>query len=322
LDDTALRILERNKGITSFESETIPAPIEAITESENMNAFIRVVVPQSDPLPWLKKQLLIANGMPTVAGAVLFADEPQALLPKRTGLKIYRYETSDWEGSRETLAFDPISIDGNGYSQIITAVEQTAQIIEAIRVNTPEGMKEVRYPREALHEVITNAVLHRDYSVTDDIHIVVFNNRVEIKSPGSLPGHITSANILDERFARNPTIVRLMNKFPDAPNKDVGEGLNTVFKAMRNMKLKEPVISQAGGYVVVVLKHEPLGSPEERVLEYLRTNNSITNGIARGICFVGSENTMKRILQKMVTNGILEPVPTKSRRSAAYRLRS
>jgi ATP-dependent DNA helicase RecG len=216
LDDTALRILERNKGITSFESETIPAPIEAITESENMNAFIRVVVPQSDPLPWLKKQLLIANGMPTVAGAVLFADDPQALLPKRTGLKIYRYETSDWEGSRETLAFDPISIDGNGYSQIITAVEQTAQIIEAIRVNTPEGMKEVRYPREALHEVITNAVLHRDYSVTDDIHIVVFNNRVEIKSPGSLPGHITSANILDERFARNPTIVRLMNKFPGA----------------------------------------------------------------------------------------------------------
>ena len=112
-----------------------------------------------------------------------------------------------------------------------------------------------------------------------------------------------------------------MNKFPDAPNKDVGEGLNTVFEAMRNMKLKEPLVLQEGGYVTVILKHEPLASPEERILEYLIDNERITNRIARGICFIGSENKMKTILQKMVKNNILEPAPSTSRYNAAYQLK-
>jgi ATP-dependent DNA helicase RecG len=320
--DKDIRILERNKGISSFESETVQAPPEIIVESENMQQFISAVVPQSEPLPWLRKNLLVVNNLPTVGGVVLFADEPQAALPKRSGIKIYRYETSDEEGTRETLVFNPISIEGNGYKQIKKAVSKTAEIIESIRINTPDGMQQVKYPREALHEVITNAVLHRDYSITDDIHIVIFNNRVEIRSPGSLPGHITPENILDERFARNPTIVRLMNKFPDAPNKDVGEGLNTVFEAMRKMKLKDPSVLQKGGYVTVILKHESLASPEERILAYLKNNEKITNRIAREICFIGSENKMKRIFQKMIKNNILEPIPTPSRRAASYRLKA
>ena len=57
-----------------------------------------------------------------------------------------------------------------------------------------------------------------------------------------LPAHVTPENILDQRFARNGTIVRLVNKFPNPPNKDVGEGLNTAFAAMHRMGLKEPVV--------------------------------------------------------------------------------
>ena len=132
-------------------------------------------------------------------------------------------------------------------------------------------MLSVTYPVEALHEIITNAVLHRDYSIADDIHIKIFDNRVEISSPGTLPGHITTDNILDERFARNAAMVRLINKFPDPPNKDVGEGLNTAFQAMRKMKLKDPVIRQEGGYVKVTLKHEALATTEEMILEYLES---------------------------------------------------
>lgn len=316
-----IRILERNKGITSFENDTIQASIEIIKDSENIKNFMSEVVPETQPEPWLKKNLLITNNLPTVGGVVLFADEPQAVLPKRTGIKIYRYETSEEKGTRETLVSDPISIEGNGYNQIRDAVNKTVEIIESIRINTTEGMQKVSYPKTALHEVITNAVLHRDYSITDDIHIVIYNNRIEIRSPGSLPGHVTPENILDARLARNPTIVRMMNKFPDAPNKDVGEGLNTVFEAMRKVKLKEPIVLQEQGYVVVILRHEQLASPEENILQYLKTNKNITNKIARGICYIGSENKMKQILQKMVKNQILEQVPTTTRYNAAYRLK-
>lgn len=77
---------------------------------------------------------------------------------------------------------------------------------------------------------------------------------------------------------------------------------------------------QEGGYVTLTLRHERLGTPEELILEYLQTHDHIVNKEARRICFIGSENKMKTILQKMVANGILELVPGRTRYTAAYRL--
>lgn len=313
--------LRRNKGLASFETEPVSAEVSSISNSTVILSFMLTVVPTAEPEPWLAKQQIVVDKKPTVAGIILFAEEPQALLPKRSGMKIYRYKTTANEGTRDTLDGDPRSIEGHAYAQIREAVQSTAEIIESVRVNTAEGLESVKYPITALHEIITNAVLHRDYSIADDIHIRIFDNRVEVLSPGSLPAHITPANILSERFARNATIVRLINKFPDPPNKDVGEGLNTAFLAMRDMKLKPPIIEQDGGYVKVVLRHESLASPEEIIVQYLNDNDQITNRISRELCFIGSENKMKGILQRMVKRGLIELVPGTTRYSAAYRLK-
>ncbi len=319
--DEGLTRLKRNKGLSSFETEPVNADIALITNSVVVLGFMLDVVPTAEPEQWLRKQQVIQANKPTVAGIVLFAEEPQAALPKRSGIKIYRYKSTDAEGTRDTLDGDPLSIEGHAYSQISEAVTTAAKIIESVRVNTPDGLESVKYPITALHEIITNAVLHRDYSVADDIHIRIFDNRVEVASPGTLPAHITPENILNERFARNATVVRLINKFPNPPNKDVGEGPNTAFSAMREMKLKPPTIEQAGGYVKVVLKHEPLASPEEIIVQYLQDNDQITNRISRDLCFIGSENKMKGILQRLVKNGLIELVPGTTRYSAAYRLK-
>jgi ATP-dependent DNA helicase RecG len=312
--------LKRNKGLTSFETEPVAANPELITNSSVVIGFMLQVVPTAEPEPWLRKQQILLENKPTVAGIVLFAEEPQAILPKRTGIKIYRYKTTANDGSRDTLDGDPRSIEGHAYDQIANAEKLTAEIIESVSVNTPEGLVSVKYPITAIHEIITNAVLHRDYSIADDIHIRIFDNRVEVASPGTLPAHITPVNILSERFARNATLVRLINKFPDPPNKDVGEGLNTAFSAMREMKLKPPTIEQTGGYVTVVLKHEALATPEEIIVKYLQSNAQIRNRTARELCFIGSENKMKGILQRLVKNGLIELVPGTTRYSAAYRL--
>jgi len=319
-DGDRLEALRRDKGLTSFETEPVNCPPEVVTNSEPIIGFLLEVVPTAEPLAWLKKQLILLGDKPTVAALILFADEPQAALPKRCGIKIYRYKTSDAEGNRETLEFDPISIEGCAYSQIKQAVAKTTEIVQSVKVRTATGLVDTQYPFEALHEVITNAVIHRDYSITDDIHIRVFDNRIEILSPGTLSGHVTVANILDERFARNPVIVRLINKFPDPPNKDVGEGLNTAFNSMRAMKLKEPVIEQQGGYVKVTLRHESLATPEEAVLVFLKTNHTIVNKQARSVSYIESENKMKRVLQGMVAKGLLESVPGRTRYTAAYQL--
>lgn len=310
--------LKQNKGITTFETELVNVEVEVILNSEPTQNFIDSVVPTTTADSWFVKQRLIRDNRPTVAGVVLFADEPQACLPKRSGLKVYRYQTAKEEGERDFLSFDPITVEGCAYNVIVEAVKLTTKIIEDVQVMTPKGLKKAKYPKEALHEIVTNAVLHRDYSVPDDIHIRIFDNRVEIQSPSLLPAHITPENIFDERFSRNGTMVRLINKFPDAPNKDVGEGLNTTAEAMRKVRLVAPVIEQKGMNVVVTLKHESLATPETLIMEYLKVHQSITNKQARQLSNVGSENAMKHLLRKMVEAEMLTVVKGKTVFDTSY----
>jgi ATP-dependent DNA helicase RecG len=314
-----LRRLELDKGIVSFENETIDVDPELISNSTVILEFLMNVVPTAEPRPWLRKQLLLRDNKPTVAGVLLFAELPQAIIPKHSGIKIYRYETRAEEGSRPTLSFDPLTIEGCMYDQIPAAVGTAIKVVEDIKILGTEGLENIEYPREALHEIVTNAVLHRDYSIASDIHIRIFDNRIEVESPGVLPGHVTVDNILDEQFARNGAIVRLINKFPDPPNKDVGEGLNTAFEAMRRLRLKEPEVVELDNSVVVTIKHEPLASPEETVMEYLKVHEEITNSIARNLTGVTSENTMKNVFYRLRDRNLLERVPGKKGPISAWR---
>lgn len=313
-------LLERNKGITSFENEPVSVELVKMSNSTTAIKFILDVVPTSEPEPWLRKQELVKDDKPTVSGIILFADLPQAILPKRSGIKIYRYKTSEVQGTRDTLVGDPISIEGCAYDLIKQAVEVTKEIIGKIQVLGTKGLEPVTYPRETLHEVITNAVLHRDYAIADDVHVRIFDNRVEVESPGRLPAHITPKNILKERFARNGNLVRIINKFPDPPNKDVGEGLNTAFEAMRNLRLKEPVVVEQENSVIVQIKHERLASAEDIIMEYLDNpdNKMITNRVARGLTGIRSENSMKNVLLRLRDRGLIKQVSGKSGFSSAW----
>jgi len=311
--------LRLDKGITSFETESVSTDPKVVTNSAVTLEFLLSVVPSAEPEAWFRKQLLILENKPTVAAVVLFAELPQAVLPKRCGIKILRYKTTEATGSRETLDFNPLTVEGCLYDQIFAAVKETVRVVEDVQVLGPAGLENINYPNETLHEIITNAVLHRDYSIAADIQIRVFDNRIEVESPGILPGHVTTQNILTEQFARNGTIVRLINKFPNPPNKDVGEGLNTAFRAMRALRLKDPVIEERETSVVVQVRHERLASPEEAILSYLGQHDEITNAIARQVTGIASENKVKDVFYRLRDAGKLERVPGRKGSASAWR---
>ena len=300
-----LKRLEYDKGITTFERQTINIPKDLLINSNISSQFINDVIPTTTTEIWLKKQILIINELPTVAGILLFCDEPQAALPKQSGVKIYRYKTRDQEGRRENLAFDPITVEGACYNQIYETVAKVIEIVEDIKVLTEKGLEKISYPPEALHEIITNSILHRDYSITKDIHVRIFDNRIEIESLGRLPGHISPENILSEQLARNGSLVRIINKFPNPPNKDVGEGLNTAFDALKKLKLKPPVISETENSVLVEIIHEPLASPEEVIMSYIQIHREINNTKGRELTGIDSENEMKRVFQRLQKRGLI-----------------
>ena len=318
LKHPVLETYEMDKGIVSFENEVIAdSDIADVLDSQIYHYFCENNFSNVDYAMWLNKQKLAKDGKLTVAGLLLYAEEPQISLPKRSSIKIYRYQTSEY-ADRDALVSDPITIEGCAYEQIHESVSKTKEIIESIR-KLGDGFENVEYPEETLHEIITNAVLHRDYSIATDIQIRIFDNRVEVESPGKLPGHVTVSNILSSQSARNPKLVRLINKFPNPPNKDVGEGLNTAFEAMTRLRLKEPKIIENDKSVLVVIRHEKLASPEEIIMQYLDEHDEINNRTGRTLTGIKSENTMKRAFWRLRDQDLIEMIPGRKGSAAAWR---
>ena len=318
-DENAKRALEYDKGIMSFEDELVNAPADFVTNSVTIIEFLLNQIPTAEPRIWLTSQLVLQGDKPTVAGALLFSDQPQAMLPKRSAVKVFRYKTVEEGVNREVLAFDPLTIEGPIYDLIQEAVAATKRIVEGIKKIGGGGLEEISYPDETLHEIVTNAILHRDYSIATDVQIRIYDDRVEVESPGRLPGHVTIANVLDEQFARNPKLVRLINKFPNPPNKDVGEGLNTAFNAMRRIRLQDPEITEKENSVVVYIRHTRLSSPAQIVMEYLETHDSITNQLGREITGIRRDVQMKDLFVALRREGVLELVPGKRGKASAWR---
>lgn len=312
------------KGERSYEDVIFPeGKAEDIFESEEIKAFLQNVSPSTDPIDFTVNQNLVdrTTYAPRMAGILIFNDNPVTLLPRKCGIKITRYDTNEQIPEREHLK-QQISIEGPLYQQIHKAIDCITDIMSSVSIYTARGLQKVAYPPETIWEIMVNAVIHRDYSISDDIQVLIYNNRIEIISPGKLPGYVTIDNILDARFSRNTRIVRTLNRYKNPPNKDMGEGLNTAFQKMQEWKLAKPQIKEIGNYVHVIIAHNPLASPDEAVLEYLEKNKFITNGIARELTGTKSENAMKAVFYKLRDQDLIKPIKSsKGNKTIAWELK-
>lgn len=242
------KILELSfaKGATTYEDQTLSdIPLEEISESKPLQEFLKGFSPRSDPLDYVVNQHLAdpKTWHPKVAAALLFHPAPHAVVPRKCSVKIARYATKEDDPEREHLV-SVETLSAPLYDLIQQAINRVTEVISEIEVWTSSGMKSVEYPKEAIWEVVVNALIHRDYSISDDTMVYIYDNRVEVVSPGRLPGYVTVENILDARYSRNPKVVRSLAWYKDPPNKDLGEGLNTTFQKMKDWKLKSPQITE------------------------------------------------------------------------------
>jgi ATP-dependent DNA helicase RecG len=314
--------LKLSKGSRSYEDQRLEKySTDELAKEPELISFLAEYSPPTEPADFVRKQRLgDGTGCASVAGAVMYAENPSAVVPRKCAIKVARYETKEQDPKREHLKGTPLTIEGPAREQIKRSLDAVTDMVEAVSILEPDGsFVPARYPPEALKEVIVNGVIHRDYNVSDDIHVWVFDNRIEVRSPGVLPGHMTVTNLLTTRFSRNPSIVRLLNKYPDPPNKDIGEGLNTVFAKMAAAKLQPPKIDIIqDATFMVTLRHTPLARPEEIVLEYLGSHDEITNRKGRELCGITSENSMKTVFLRLVDLGRIERVPGKRGPKSAW----
>jgi ATP-dependent DNA helicase RecG len=319
-DPEKITALAFAKGASSFEDYLLDVDPELVVDSSEATRFCSQLSPPQASLTYCSNEALIDRKTfaPTCAGVLLFAESPQPIFPRRCATKVVFYDTKQETPERDHLKRN-ITIEGCIYSQFHGILKEITSIMSGISVMTAHGLKKIEYPPEAIWEVVANAMIHRDYSIADDIQISIFQNRIEVKSPGRLPGFVTEQNYLDVRYSRNPKIVRSLARYQNPINKDLGEGLNTAFEKMRAWKLQSPQLREQGNYVIVTLPHTPLASPEEGIIEYLNSHDEIKNGVAREITGIRSENQMKEVFYRLRDKNLIERVPGKRGNAAAWR---
>jgi len=95
------------------------------------------------------------------------------------------------------------------------------------------------YPEFAYVEGITNAVTHRNYVMSGEyIKIFIYDDRMEIRSPGKLAGLVTLENIKTERYSRNRIIARVLTEFGVV--RELNEGISRIYSEMKKYFLEEP----------------------------------------------------------------------------------
>jgi ATP-dependent DNA helicase RecG len=187
-------------------------------------------------------------------------------------------------------------------------------------------MEQAEYPLQAVRELVVNAVSHRDYSVQGDgIRLYLFANRLEITSPGGLPGPVTVDNIVDERFSRNSIIVQVLSDLGFIER--LGYGVDRVLSLMREAHLPEPQFAEtAGGFRVTLFntgvvsdepaepalfgglfRGQPVNRRQEYALDFLinRQHARITNKDLQELCPDVHPETIRRDFADLVTRGIL-----------------
>ncbi len=129
---------------------------------------------------------------------------------------------------------------------------QTLSFIERnYQLKTSEYKGRSPIPEVALREAIINALIHRKYNIAGSVKIAVYDNRVEIFSPGCFPSTISPQNIGDgSTFLRNPLLAKFARKLKLIEK--LGSGIPTIIRACKKAGLKPPDFSENGDFVKVI----------------------------------------------------------------------
>jgi len=184
----------------------------------------------------------------TVGGYLLFGLNPQKELP------FCKITVAKFEGNEIGEAFEKKDLEGNLEEQI-KAADTVLNLYLKTRVSIKGFENELKpeIPKEVLRELVVNAVAHRDYHIASQIRIFIFDNRIEVISPGKLPNRTTLENIkLGVHSERNPLIVSYLAKMGYMTQ--IGTGIVRMIRLLREHTGKEPEFEERDQEFVVIIR--------------------------------------------------------------------
>ena len=167
----------------------------------------------------------------------------------------------------------------------------------------------------SLREILVNALAHRDYTnIGSRIIVSMFDDRLEVQSPGKLPGHVTPKNILREQYSRNPSILKTLTEW--GWGEGIGQGMDLVFRDLKREHYRKPKLLDTGASFIFTMvakdvkkaleikgKAKPsqistLNETQEKILQYLKKQGEAKTGdLAKmlGISTTSVHNNLKKM---------------------------
>ena len=261
---------------------------------------------------YTKKRLLadcvITQGMDikkfhaTVAGTLMFYDTPEKYIPEAIIL------CTQFAGIKGRNIIQTKELSGPIPSLINTSLNLLNSWLE--RDFTLEGAKlvgRIAIPKEALREAIVNALLHRKYTIAGAVKIALYDDRLEIFSPGAFPGLVDIKNLGDGTTClRNPRLTQIARRLHLIEK--LGTGIRLILDECEKAGIKKPVFSEDGDFVKITFSFKPETQglePSDAIIELLKLQQRIS--VANVVELLGvSRNTATRKLNELIDKNIIK----------------
>lgn len=141
----------------------------------------------------------------------------------------------------------------------------------------PNGLfrKQIRhYHPKLVRELLVNALAHKSYTISSDIMIKVFSDRLEISNPGGLPLGITKDNILHAKHRRNPNMIELLSALEMMEGE--GSGYDLIYELNAMEAKNPPMIESSYNEVTVIQNAEIIDTELLPLLDFVLQNYQLT----------------------------------------------
>ncbi len=236
-----------------LHGDEIPVPTMTVSDldTKSFTAFYEKQYEESlDDHISLKQMFnnlnLSRDGVLNIAGALLFGKNTALKLPAFI-VKCVTYPGTDIDSDEYIDSQDVTGILKDIFDDVLGFILRNVK-----RKQKEQGINslgELEIPKIVFEELITNALIHRDYFISAPIRIFIFSDRIEIISPGHLPNNLTIENIKSGNSnIRNPILASFATKL--LPYRGLGSGIRRALKAHKNIEFIE--YRDANSFKVIV----------------------------------------------------------------------
>lgn len=293
--------LMRENKRTHFDEEAVHADIEILSPTLLKTLFSKI-----DNSRLLAEKIITPSSTqtkkyyPTVTGILAFSSTPEQYLPEAL------IHCSRFAGIDGRNIIQSEEIGGALEQQIETSFTLVKSwLMRDYKLFGAKLKGQSIVPEIALREAIINAAIHRKYWIPGAIKIALYDNRLEIFSPGNFPGLLDLNQLGDgTTYLRNPNLARLARRL--GLIEKLGTGIRLMFESCAHANLAKPIFVEGADSVKVIFTFLPAEHPyisdEDKLLALFKIRKQIK--LSEVEKYLGiSRNTATRKLNLLIKAG-------------------